>query len=178
LIDTFRACYKVKLVAKLKLIDVGACIGCEVCEKVCEFTNSGARVNIYSTSDGILVPVTCVHCTNPICMRVCPTGAIYKDDEGVVLVREYRCIGCKLCSIACPFGAPNIEPPTGIMKKCDLCAERRRQGLAPACVETCPSGVILYGEYEEVIKKAKTKAIELLRKMKVLSLEEKTDFNV
>ncbi len=159
--------------AKLKLIDIGACIGCEVCEKVCEFTNSEAKVKIYSSSDGVLVPVTCVHCANPICMRVCPTGAIYQDKEGFVLVREYRCIGCKLCAVACPFGAPIFTK--GIMKKCDLCADRRRQGLEPACVETCPSGVIYYGEYEDVMKKAKAKVVELLREMKVLSLNEGSD---
>jgi len=164
-------------VSKLMLVDVGGCIGCEVCEKVCEFVNSHARVNIYSTSDGILVPLTCVHCTNPVCVRVCPTGALYKDGDGAVLVREYRCIGCKLCAIACPFGAIDIDPVKGIIRKCDLCAERRRQGLVPACVETCPSGVVFYGEYEEVTRKPKRKAIELLRQMKVLSSEEDKESN-
>lgn len=153
---------------KVKIVDMEKCIGCEVCEKVCEFLNSKPRAKIISTKDGVLVPITCQHCTNPVCVEVCPTGAVYKEGEGPVRFRRNRCIGCKLCVAACPFGVPDIDPTRGFMTKCDLCMERSRDDLPPACVELCPTGAMMYGEYEEVVEPSKSKAVKLLTGKRVI----------
>jgi len=137
---------------KVKIVDMEKCIGCELCEKVCEFINSKPRSKVVQTVDGVLVPITCLHCMTPICVEVCPTGAVYRDAEGTIRLRPNRCVGCKLCVSACPFGVPEVEPGRSFMKKCDLCAERARDGLGPACVELCPAGAIIFEEYEEVAK--------------------------
>ena len=147
------------------------CIGCELCEKVCEFLNVKARVKVHSTKDGVLIPITCIHCTNAVCVNVCPTGAMYKDRDGFVRIRKNRCIGCKLCVVACPFGVPDIDLTKGFMTKCDLCMERAKEGLLPACVELCPTGAMLCGEYEEVVEKSKSKAMDLLVKKKIIAKE-------
>ena len=153
---------------KVKIVDMERCIGCEVCEKVCEFLNSKPRAKIISTKDGVLVPITCLHCTTPICIDVCPTGAVYKDVEGPIRFRRNRCIGCKLCVAACPFGVPDIDPAKGFMTKCDLCMERSRDDLPPACVELCPTGAMVCGEYEEVVEPSKSKAVKLLTGKRVI----------
>lgn len=149
-------------------MDMERCIGCELCERVCEFTNAKSRVKIRSTSDGVLVPITCLHCSNPVCVDVCPTGAIYRNDTGVVSLRQNRCVGCKLCVLACPMGIPDPDPIKGFVTKCDLCAERERDGLLPACVELCPTGAIEYGEYDEVVKGSKSRSMKLLKDRKLL----------
>jgi Fe-S-cluster-containing dehydrogenase component len=147
------------------------CIGCELCEKVCEFLNVKARVKIHPTEDGVLIPITCIHCTDPVCVNVCPTGAVYKDRDGFVRIRQNRCIGCKLCVVACPFGVPDIDLTRGFMTKCDLCMERAREDLPPACVELCPTGAMLYGEYEKAVDKSKSRAVELLVRKKIITKE-------
>ncbi|MDP2899841.1 MAG: 4Fe-4S dicluster domain-containing protein, partial [Candidatus Bathyarchaeota archaeon] len=70
--------------ARVKIVDMEKCIGCELCEKVCEFINSKPRAKMLQTGDGVLVPITCLHCTTPICVDVCPTGALHRDAEGPV----------------------------------------------------------------------------------------------
>src|SRR3546814_8183703 len=70
-------------------------------------------------------PRSCLHCETPACVTVCPTGASYKRaEDGIVLVDEDKCIGCKLCSWACPYGAREYSPVEGVMKKCTLCVDR------------------------------------------------------
>lgn len=157
---------------KVRIVDMEKCIGCELCEKVCEFLNVKPRAKVQSVRDGVLVPIVCMHCTNPVCVDVCPTGAVYKDKEGFVRVRRNRCIGCKLCVVACPFGVPDTDPAKGFMTKCDLCMERDQEGLPPACVELCPAGAMLYGEYEKVVDKSKSRAVELLVKKKIIAKED------
>jgi molybdopterin-containing oxidoreductase family iron-sulfur binding subunit len=109
--------------------------------------------------------VLCNHCDRPPCVRVCPTQATWKRDDGVVMIDFHRCIGCRYCVVGCPFGARSfnwkdprdyIDPenlhsefPTrtkGVAEKCNLCAERLAQGLGPACVEACPVGAMLFGD--------------------------------
>ncbi len=153
---------------KVKIVDMEKCIGCELCEKVCEFLNSKPRSKIIQTKDGVLVPITCLHCTTPVCVDVCPTGALYTDGKGPVRFRRNRCTGCRLCVAACPFGVPDIDPIKGFMTKCDLCMEREKAELKPACVELCPTGAIIYGEYEEVVDSSKSEAVKMLINKKVL----------
>jgi len=96
------------------------------------------------------VSIACMHCGEPDCMAVCPTKAISRDPEfGAVLVDQSRCIGCRYCSWACEFGAPQFGL-NGLMEKCDLCIDRLRQGLRPACEESCCGGAIKVGPIEEL----------------------------
>ena len=98
-------------------------------------------------------PRSCLHCEEPACVTVCPTGASYKRaQDGIVLVDEDKCIGCKLCSWACPYGAREYSPVEGVMKKCTLCIDRiYNQNLEeserqPACVQACPTKARHFGD--------------------------------
>jgi molybdopterin-containing oxidoreductase family iron-sulfur binding subunit len=101
------------------------------------------------------LPVQCYHCDNPPCVKVCPTGATFKDKDGLVLMNYDRCIGCRLCVVACPYSArrfnwfkPEVPPeevnplvpvrPLGVVEKCTFCVHRVRKGKLPRCVEVCP----------------------------------------
>lgn len=98
-------------------------------------------------------PRSCLHCEQPACVTVCPTGASYKRaEDGIVLVDEDKCIGCKLCSWACPYGAREYSAVEGVMKKCTLCIDRiYNQNLSeaerqPACVQACPTRARHFGD--------------------------------
>lgn len=108
-------------------------------------------------------PVLCNHCTNPPCVRVCPTKATFQRPDGIVMMDYHRCIGCRFCMAACPYGArsmnfrdprpyiPQLNPdfPTrtkGVVEKCNFCEERLAQGLLPACVEACPAKALIFGD--------------------------------
>lgn len=112
-------------------------------------------------------PLLCNHCTNPPCVRVCPTQATYKMEDGIVAMDYHRCIGCRFCMAGCPYGArsfnfidprkylpaemPNPAYPTrmiGVVEKCTFCAERLAEGKMPACVEAS-GGKILFGDLED-----------------------------
>jgi molybdopterin-containing oxidoreductase family iron-sulfur binding subunit len=114
------------------------------------------------------VLVLCNHCESPPCVRVCPTQATWKrQGDGVVMMDQHRCIGCRYCIVACPYGSrsfnwsdprrhlesdPNPNFPTrakGVVEKCNFCAERLVKGLKPACVEVCPAGALLFGDLED-----------------------------
>ena len=88
------------------------------------------------------VPKLCNHCKNPPCVQVCPVGATFTTEDGVVLVDEDYCIGCRYCIQACPYGARYLNPVTKTADKCTFCYHRLRRGLLPACVEVCPRGAI------------------------------------
>jgi Fe-S-cluster-containing dehydrogenase component len=98
-------------------------------------------------------PRSCLHCETPACVTVCPTGASYKRaEDGIVLVDESRCIGCKLCSWACPYGAREYSEVEGVMKKCTLCIDRvynehlEEAERQPACVQACPTRARHFGD--------------------------------
>ncbi|MDN5347213.1 MAG: hypothetical protein PWP65_777 [Clostridia bacterium] len=110
--------------------------------------------------------VLCNHCTDPPCVRVCPTKATFKREDGIVMMDYHRCIGCRFCMAACPYGArsfnfkdprpfikeENKEYPTrekGVVEKCNFCVERLDAGLMPACVEACPHKALFFGDLEE-----------------------------
>jgi Fe-S-cluster-containing dehydrogenase component len=122
-----------------------------------------------ATLKGRQVPVLCNHCDNPPCVRVCPTGATWKRQDGVVMMDEHRCIGCRFCVVGCPYGSrsfnwvdprPHIaklnrEFPTrskGVVEKCNLCDERLARGLVPACVDACAQanfGALTFGDLRD-----------------------------
>ena len=98
-------------------------------------------------------PRSCLHCETPACVTVCPTGASYKRaEDGIVLVDEDKCIGCQLCSWACPYGAREYSAVEGVMKKCTLCVDRiyndklEESERQPACVQACPTRARHFGD--------------------------------
>ena len=98
-------------------------------------------------------PRSCLHCETPACVTVCPTGASYKrGEDGIVLVDEDKCIGCGLCAWACPYGAREMSPVEGVMKKCTLCVDRiynenlPEEEREPACVQVCPTRARHFGD--------------------------------
>jgi len=114
---------------------------------------TGEQTTSCGTGRTVHFPRSCLHCENPACVTVCPTGASYKrTSDGIVLVDEDKCIGCKLCSWACPYGAREFDTEVGVMKKCTLCVDRiYNQNLneidrVPACVAACPTGARHFGD--------------------------------
>lgn len=166
------------------LIDLDICVGCHACAVACKEWNDqgisaplpdmdayGAapdgvwfnRVHSYELealdaqpASTLHFPRSCLHCETPACVSVCPTGASYKRaEDGIVLINPDTCIGCKLCSWACPYGAREYSPSEGIMKKCTLCVDRiyndsipeaQRQ---PACVQACPTRARGFGDFND-----------------------------
>ena len=157
------------------VIDLDICVGCHACAVNCKEWNTGGQMapltdlNPYGkdqtgvwfnrihtfeveTADGqenmtTHFPRSCLHCEDAACVTVCPTGASFKRQaDGIVLVDESKCIGCKLCSWACPYGAREFDSDQGVMKKCTLCIDRiynenlEEIDRVPACVSTCPAG--------------------------------------
>ena len=119
------------------------------------------RVHTYEVSEGtqsrtVHFPRSCLHCEEPACVTVCPTGASYKrEEDGIVLVNPDTCIGCKLCSWACPYGAREYDQTDGVMKKCTLCIDKiynenlEEVDRVPACVSTCPAGARHFGDFND-----------------------------
>ena len=117
--------------------------------------------------EGHLLPVLCNHCAEPACVRVCPTAATWKREDGIVMMDFHHCIGCRYCMAACPYGSrsfnwsdprPHIQNLTadfptrskGVVEKCNFCEERLAAGRAPACVEACRQKAITFGDlYDE-----------------------------
>lgn len=96
---------------------------------------------------------SCNHCLAPVCVEVCPTGAMHKEDDGLVLVDARRCIGCGYCALACPYRAPKVDRELGRSVKCDGCADRVRGGGRPICVEACPMRALDFGEVEDLAQR-------------------------
>jgi Fe-S-cluster-containing dehydrogenase component len=92
------------------------------------------------------VPKLCNQCAHPPCVQVCPVGATFQTQDGVVLVDETRCIGCRYCIQACPYGARYLNPITRTADKCTFCYHRITKGLLPACVEVCPTQARIFGD--------------------------------
>ena len=142
------------------VLDSKKCINCKACVVACKAENGvpvgkfrdwiteehrGTWPRLMATFD----PEQCEHCENPSCVRVCPTGASWQRPDGIVLVNYNDCIGCKYCMIACPYNARYFREDLGVVDKCTLCAHRVDKGGIPACVETCPSKVRVFGDLED-----------------------------
>jgi len=95
------------------------------------------------------VPKMCNHCAKSPCEQVCPVGATYMSPEGIVMVDEKYCLGCRYCVQACPYGCRFIHPVKKVANKCDLCYHRLKKDLAPACMEVCPTGARMYGNLRD-----------------------------
>lgn len=107
------------------------------------FTQAAEDTDIFKT---FFVPKMCNHCAKSPCVQVCPVGATYESPEGVVLVDEKYCIGCRYCIQACPYGCRYLHPVKKTVDKCTLCYHRLKKGMAPACFEVCPTVARIYGD--------------------------------
>ena len=149
------------------LIDPSRCVGCRSCEIACAVEHSQSKDIYVAVKEypppkprirvtfiwrvGLPAPLNCRHCEQAPCVEVCPTRALYRDEDGAVLLNTMKCIGCLMCGVACPFGVPELDRYNKIMSKCDLCESRRKEGKVPACVEACPTGALRYGKVSEVM---------------------------
>lgn len=151
--------------------DASACVGCKACQLACKDINDLKVGTLYrrvyemeggtwrSTGDGYApqgvfayhVALSCNHCANPVCVAVCPTGAMQKDPEnGVVWTDHDMCIGCRSCENACPYHAPRFLEDKGYMGKCDFCRDELNAGRKPACTTVCAVRALDYGDIDEL----------------------------
>ena len=164
------------------VIDLDTCVGCHACVVSCKEWNAAGfvaplsdqnpygagqrgsflnRVHSYEVNDPsfgelsrtVYLPKSCLHCEDAPCVTVCPTGASYKrDEDGIVLVDEDKCMGCGLCAWACPYGAREMDGASRVMKKCTLCVDRiynetlDEADREPACVAACPASARHFGD--------------------------------
>jgi formate dehydrogenase iron-sulfur subunit len=161
--------------AKIKqhayLYDATRCIDCRACMIACSVENNvpmddtyiwvtGSRVlGEYPNLKRATMPYHCMHCLAPDCVSACPVGAWYKREDGPVLYEQEKCIGCRYCMNACPFSVPTFDWDKGLldgalMHKCTMCVQRLEVGEEPACVHTCPTGALKFGEREELVAEA------------------------
>lgn len=175
------------------VIDLARCVGCYACTVACKAENATPKdiwyapvyekeVGKYPTTKRLFIPTLCNHCEDPPCLKACPTGAIYKREDGIVQVNPDVCCGTRACVAACPYGAMHFydkeqgefgdEPTpldryvqgkwqTGTVQKCTFCSHRIDQGIyRPACVETCPTECRIFGDLDD----PQSKVSQLVRK--------------
>ena len=118
-------------------------IAASTAEGEIRFANRYQDANV---EKAFFVPKLCNHCTHPACVQVCPTGATYKTEDGVVVIDHTYCIGCQYCVQACPYGARFFDERRNVTDKCTWCYHRITKGLQPACVEVCPVGARIFGD--------------------------------
>jgi formate dehydrogenase beta subunit len=172
-----------------KLIDTSTCIGCKACEVACQEWNDlhivpTTQTGTYQTMPSLDVNYWnliqfrerdigpdfawllrkdgCMHCGDPGCLKACPApGAIVQYQNGIVDVNPDNCIGCKMCETGCPFDIPRYSEETGKMSKCTLCVDRGQVGLEPACVKSCPTGCLEFGDKTELVARANVRVEQL-----------------
>jgi len=170
------------------VIDLKRCYGCYSCTVACKATNHTPKnidfakciqgeTGIYPSALRQMLPTLCMQCSEPECLKVCPTGATLQDEHGVVTVDKDICMGCGYCMMACPYGQrhkvqlwetyfpdgpPELDPYQayakekwevkngyGIAAKCDFCQDRVNDGKQPACVEACPAKARYFGDLDD-----------------------------
>jgi len=152
---------------RILTVNLDKCTGCRTCELICsmknvkEFNPVKARIHIMSFFErGFFFPVVCFQCAEPLCAQICPSGAITKDElTGIVKVSEQRCVGCKMCILACPFGNIVFSGKDGRAVKCDLCDGE------PECVSVCVTGALEFKEADIAITSKKRVLAEKLKEV-------------
>jgi formate dehydrogenase iron-sulfur subunit len=172
-----------------KLIDESKCIGCKACQVACMEWNDlrdevGSNIGVYdnpqdlSPSSWTLMRFAevedkgnlswlirkdgCMHCADPGCLKACPApGAIVQYSNGIVDFKQENCIGCGNCISGCPFDIPRISKKDNKAYKCTLCSDRVSVGLEPACVKTCPTGAIVFGDKQDMLQYAELRVGQL-----------------
>ncbi len=176
------------------VIDLAKCANARKCVDACQeghyLPKDHEWIKLYYLQDApnsapYWFPRPCFHCDNPMCVSVCPVGATYKRSDGIVLVDNERCIGCKFCMTGCPYSArvfhwkePEVKQPDteyspetnvpakeGTVGKCVWCADLLREGKLPRCVTACPMGVIYFGD---LVEDAVTNGTETVRFSKLM----------
>jgi len=160
------------------LYDSTRCAGCQTCESACAEANGLPEpvgtieagvvrntdeshrtvVNAYNSTKGeVYVKKQCMHCNEPACTAACLTQAMYKTEEGAVIWRGDKCMGCRYCMVSCPFDIPKFEYHSANPKieKCNMCFTRLSEGKIPACVENCPAEALIFGKRRDLIKEAR-----------------------
>jgi Fe-S-cluster-containing dehydrogenase component len=159
------------------LVDTTKCLGCRMCERACaqanglpeppksvepgEFRDTSEAqwtvVNRYETESGpVNVKRQCMHCLQPACASACLTKAMLKTEDGPVIWRGDKCMGCRFCMLSCPFDAPKFEYHSANprIQKCRMCFDRLQEGDVPACVEGCPAKATTFGPRSEMLELA------------------------
>ncbi|MDG7036724.1 MAG: 4Fe-4S dicluster domain-containing protein, partial [Nitrososphaerota archaeon] len=166
-------------VIKLKhavVVELDKCVGCNACTAACKIKNKTPKDifwrKIVEIEHGefpdvkkTYFPLMCMHCENPECLKVCPTGATYRTADGIVLIDYDKCLGCKYCIVACPYMERFFNSgddwsdwvseglkqaiPKGVVEKCDLCYDRVQDGQNPLCVDTCPYDALHFGDMDD-----------------------------
>jgi len=167
------------------LYDSTRCAGCQGCEWECALqhglpdpdiedvpivgekrkTNENRRsvINVYDTSKGeVYVKNQCMHCNQPACASACLTQAMHKTEEGPVIWRDEKCMGCRYCMVSCPYDVPKFDYHSSNpdIQKCDMCWDRVKEGQLPACVEGCPADALTFGPRRELIAEARRRINE------------------
>lgn len=165
--------------------DLERCTGCHACSVACKTENDvplgNFRTKVYYYDQGTFpqvhrhfLPMVCMQCEDAPCLDACPTKSISRGEDGIVRINVNTCKGNGPCVDACPYGAIYVDPLRNIADKCDFCSHRLEAGMAPACVETCPGGTILFGDVNDpgspISKFTKRRKLELT----VLKPEENT----
>jgi formate dehydrogenase iron-sulfur subunit len=151
------------------LFDTTKCVACGACTAACKEQNDlplpiEAKTTAYTWTvveqiGGTNVRRLCMHCLDPTCVSVCPVAALRKTPEGPVIYDASRCIGCRYCIMACPFGVPKYQwdRAVPVVGKCILCSDRVNSGLATACATACPTGATLFGERDDLVQTARAR---------------------
>jgi formate dehydrogenase iron-sulfur subunit len=155
------------------LTDTTRCIGCRQCVLACKRQNKlapdvphrwnlddglSARnwTSVLDRPDGKYVRKQCRHCLEPACASACPVGALHKTEAGGVVYDNAKCMGCRYCMMACPFGIPRYDWDQQVpyVRKCILCPDRLKDGRQPACTEACPTQATIFGDRDDLIREA------------------------
>ena len=157
--------------SKAILTDITKCIGCLKCVSACKEANNLEMdvPRIWQKNDGLsaenwtsiiqkpdnhFIRKQCRHCLEPACASACPVGALHKTKEGAVVYDNDKCLGCRYCMMACPFGIPRYDWDQSVpyVRKCIMCYDKIKEGDQPACTKACPEGATIFGDRNELLR--------------------------